>query len=68
MKSEVKYIGADAKATNLLPIKGNNTDNMPQQSNANTGIKASNILPVKNNISNSGTYKILPSYSELNEK
>jgi hypothetical protein len=68
MKSEVKYIGADTKATNVIPIKGNNTDNMPQQTNGDIDIKASNILPVKNNISNTGTYKILPSYSELNEK
>ena len=41
---------------------------MPQQTNGDTGIKASNILPVKNNISDSSTYKILPLYSELNEK
>ena len=69
MKSEVKYINADTKATNVLPLKGNNTDNMPQQTNGNTVIEASNILPVKNNnVSNSGNYKILPLYSELNEK
>ena len=68
MKSEVKYIDADTNATGVLLLKGNNTDNMPQQANVLTDIEASNILPVKNNISNTGTYKILPSYSELNEK
>ncbi|HEX5921995.1 MAG TPA: metallophosphoesterase [Nitrososphaeraceae archaeon] len=69
MKSEVKYINADTKATNVLPLKGNNTENMPQQTNGNTVIEASNILPLKNNnVSSSGNYKILPLYSELNQK
>jgi hypothetical protein len=68
MKSEVKYIDADTNSTNVLPLKGNNTDNIQQQTNVDTDIKASNILQVKNNISNTGTYKILPLYSELNEK
>ena len=37
MKSEVKYIDADT-VTSLL-LLGNNTYNMPQQTNANTDIK-----------------------------
>ena len=40
----------------------------PQQTNEDTDIEANNILPVENNKSNSGTYKILPLYSESNEK
>ncbi|MDW0189372.1 MAG: hypothetical protein QOA70_06945 [Nitrososphaeraceae archaeon] len=61
-------IDTDAKATNILPVKSNNTDSTPQQTNEDTDNEANNILPVENNKSNSGTYKILPLYSESNEK
>ena len=61
-------VDTDAKATNILPAKSNNTDSTPQQTNEDTDNEANNILPVENNKSNSGTYKILPLYSESNEK
>ncbi|MDW0244868.1 MAG: hypothetical protein QOC38_06670 [Nitrososphaeraceae archaeon] len=61
-------VDTDAKATNILPVKSNNTDSTPQQTNEDTDNEANNILPVENNKSNSGTYKILPLYSESNEK
>src|SRR6187551_3221678 len=58
----------DAEATDILPVKSNNTDSTPQQTNEDLDNEANNILPVENNKSNSGTYKILPLYSESNEK
>ncbi|MDW0289142.1 MAG: hypothetical protein QN650_05965, partial [Nitrososphaeraceae archaeon] len=61
-------VDTDAKATNILPVKSNNTDSTPQQTNEDTDNEANNILPVENNKSYSGTYKILPLYSESNEK
>jgi len=61
-------VDTDAKATNILPVKSNNTDSTPQQTNEDSDNEASNILPIENNKSNSGTYKILPLYSESNEK
>ncbi len=61
-------VDTNAKATNILPVKSNNTDSTPQQTNEDTDNEANNILPVENNKSNSGTYKILPLYSESNEK
>ena len=61
-------VDTDAKATNILPVKSNNTDSTPQQTNEDTDNEDNNILPVENNKSNSGTYKILPLYSESNEK
>jgi hypothetical protein len=61
-------VDTDAKATNILPLKSNNTNSTPQQTNEDTDNEANNILPVENNKSNSGTYKILPLYSESNEK
>ncbi|MDW0223214.1 MAG: hypothetical protein QOC40_08865, partial [Nitrososphaeraceae archaeon] len=61
-------VDTDAKATNILSVKSNNTDSTPQQTNEDTDNEANNILPVENNKSNSGTYKILPLYSESNEK
>jgi hypothetical protein len=61
-------VDTDAEATNILPVKSNNTDSTPQQTNEDIDNEANNILPVENNKSNSGTYKILPLYSESNEK
>ncbi|MDW0298305.1 MAG: hypothetical protein QN784_07620 [Nitrososphaeraceae archaeon] len=61
-------VDTNAKATNIFPVKSNNTDSTPQQTNEDTDNEANNILPVENNKSNSGTYKILPLYSESNEK
>src|SRR4030095_4421046 len=61
-------VDTDPKATNILPVKSNNTDSTPQQANEDTDNEDNNILPVENNKSNSGTYKILPLYSESNEK
>jgi hypothetical protein len=57
---------------NILPVqntRSNNTNNTVQQSNENTDAKKedANILPVQNTKSR-GTYKILPLYSESNEK
>jgi hypothetical protein len=66
--TEATNVDTDAKATNILPVKSNNTDSTPQQTNKDTDNEADNILPVENNKSNSGTYKILPLYSESNEK
>ncbi|MDW0182902.1 MAG: hypothetical protein QOK91_07545 [Nitrososphaeraceae archaeon] len=66
--TEATNVDTDAKATNILPVKSNNTDSTPQQTNEDTDNEANNILPVENNKSNSGTYKILPLYSESNEK
>jgi len=66
--AEATDVDTDAEATNILPVKSNNTDSTPQQTNEDTDNEANNILPVENNKSNSGTYKILPLYSESNEK
>ena len=60
------------EAANILPVKNTksgNTNNAAQQSNetTNTNKEAANKLPVKNT-QKSGTYKILPLYSESNEK
>ena len=66
--TEATDVDTDAEATNILPVKSNNTDSTPQQTNEDSDNEASNILPVENNKSNSGTYKILPLYSESNEK
>ena len=65
---EATDVDTDAEATNILPVKSNNTDSTPQQTNEDTDNEDNNILPVENNKSNSGTYKILPLYSESNEK
>ena len=66
--TEATDVDTDAEVTNILPVKSNNTDSTPQQTNEDTDNEANNILPVENNKSNSGTYKILPLYSESNEK
>src|SRR4026207_170879 len=66
--AEATDVDTDAEATNMLPVKSNNTDSTPQQTNEDSDNEANNILPVENNKSNSGTYKILPLYSESNEK
>ena len=66
--AEATDVDTDAEATNILPVKSNNTDSTPQQTNEDSDNEASNILPIENNKSNSGTYKILPLYSESNEK
>jgi len=66
--TEATNVDTNAKATNILPVKSNNTDSTPEQTNEDTDNEANNILPVENNKSNSGTYKILPLYSESNEK
>ena len=66
--AEATNVDTDAEATNILPVKSNNTDSTPQQTNEDSDNEANNILPVENNKSNSGTYKILPLYSESNEK
>ena len=66
--AEATDVDTDAGATNILPVKSNNTDSTPQQTNEDSDNEANNILPVENNKSNSGTYKILPLYSESNEK
>ena len=57
---------------NILPVqnsKSNNGNDSVQQSDVNTDSKKedANILPVQNTKS-SGTYKILPLYTESNEK
>ena len=66
--TEATDVDTDAEVTNILPVKSNNTDSTPKQTNEDSDNEASNILPVENNKSNSGTYKILPLYSESNEK
>ena len=66
--AEATNVDTDAETTNILPVKSNNTDSTPQQTNEDSDNEANNILPVENNKSNSGTYKILPLYSESNEK
>ena len=66
--AEATDVDTDAETTNILPVKSNNTDSTPQQTNEDSVNETNNILPVENNKSNSGTYKILPLYSESNEK
>ena len=66
--TEATDVDTDAEVTNILPVKSNNTDSTPKQTNEDSDNEASNILPIENNKSNSGTYKILPLYSESNEK
>ena len=61
-------VDTDTKATNILPAQSNNNDSTPQQTNEDINNEANNILPVGSNKSDSGTYKILPLYSESNEK
>jgi len=59
---------ADTKNSNILPAQSNNNDNTQQQNNEDINNKASNTWPVESNKNKSGTYKILPLYSESNEK
>ena len=66
--TEATNVDTDTEATNILPIKSNSTDSTPQQTNEDTDNETDNILPVENNKSDNGTYKILPLYSESNEK
>jgi hypothetical protein len=66
--AEATNVDTNAEATNMLPIKSNSTDSTPQQTNEDTDNETDNILPVENNKSDNGTYKILPLYSESNEK
>ena len=66
--TESTNVDTDTESTNILPIKSNSTDSTPQQTNEDTDNETNNILPVENNKSNNGTYKILPLYSESNEK
>ena len=66
--AEATKVDTNAESTNILPIKSNSTDSTPQQTNENTDNEANNILPVENTKSNSGTHKILPLYSESNDK
>ena len=66
--TEATNVDTNAESTNILPIKSNSTDSTPQQTNEDTDNETDNILPVENNKSNNGTYKILPLYSDSNEK
>ena len=66
--TESTNVDTDTESTNILPIKSNSTDSTPQQTNEDTDNETDNILPVENNKSNNGTYKILPLYSDSNEK
>jgi len=66
--TEATNVDTDTKATNILPAQSNNNDSTPQQTNEDINNEANNILPVGSNKSDSGTYKILPLYSESNEK
>jgi len=66
--AESTNVDTNAESTNILRIKSNSTDSTPQQTNEDTDNETNNILPVENNKSNNGTYKILPLYSESNEK
>src|SRR6187455_1265571 len=58
--TEATDVDTDAEATDV--------DTDAEATDVDTDAEATNILPVKNNKSNSGTYKILPLYSESNEK
>jgi hypothetical protein len=66
--TEATNVDTDTEATNILPAQSNNNDSTPQQTNEDINNEANNVLPVESNKSNSGTYKILPLYSESNEK
>ena len=66
--TEATNVDTDTKATNILPAQSNNNDSTPQQTNEDINNEANNVLPVESNKSDSGTYKILPLYSESNEK
>src|ERR1044071_8225795 len=65
--TEATNVDTDTKATNILPAQSNNNDTL-QQSNEDINNEANNVVPVESNKSDSGTYKILPLYSESNEK
>ena len=65
--TEATNVDTDTKATNILPAQSNNNDT-PQQTNEDINNEANNVVPVESNKSDSGTYKILPLYSESNEK
>ncbi len=66
--TEATKVDTDTKATNILPAQSNNNDSTPQQTNEDINNEANNVVPVESNKSDSGTYKILPLYSESNEK
>jgi hypothetical protein len=66
--TESTNVDTDTETTNILPSQSNNNDSTPQQTNEDINNKANDVLPVEGNKSNSGTYKILPLYSESNEK
>jgi hypothetical protein len=64
--SEVKYLEKYSKPSNVLPLSSNKIDYMLQQAIVDSS--ASNLLPLENTKMRTGTYKILPQYSELDEK
>lgn len=66
--AESTSVDTATEATNILPVKSNNTDSTSQQTHEDTDNEANHILPVENNNSNNGAHKILPLYSESNEK
>ena len=66
--TEATNVDTNTEATNILPAQRNNNDSTPQQTNEDINNEANNVLPVESNKSNSGAYKILPLYSESNEK
>lgn len=66
--AEATSVDTATEATNILPVKSNNTDSTSQQTHEDTDNEANHILPVENNNSNNGAHKILPLYSESNEK
>ena len=60
----------DKESSNTLPTQSsesNNTDNNSKQSDTSTDKESSNTLS-EQNVKSTGTYKILPLYSESNEK
>ena len=66
--TEATNVDTDTEATNILSAQSNNNNSTPQQNNEDINNEANNVLPVESNKSDSGTYKILPLYSESNEK
>jgi hypothetical protein len=66
--TEATIVDTNTEATNILPAQSNNNDSTPQQTNEDMNNEANNVLTVESNKSDSGTYKILPLYSESNEK
>lgn len=66
--AEATNVDTATEATNTLHVKSNNTDSTSQQTHKDTDNEANPILPVENNNSNNGAHKILPLYSESNEK